>query len=53
MATNKIAMEYDLYQNNVKDSSANGKWYPRAVRNNTLDLDGLTDHIASHGSLTS
>ena len=51
MATNKIAMEYALYQNNVKDSSANGKWYPRAVRNNTLDLDGLTDHIASHGSI--
>ena len=44
-------MSYDLYQNNVTDSTANGKWFPRAVRTNTLDLDGLTDHIASHGSI--
>ena len=51
MATNKIPLDYDLYQNNVRDSVMNGKWYPRAVRNTTLDLDGLTDHIASHGSI--
>ena len=51
MATSKIAIEYDLYQNNVKDAVTNGKWYPRAVVSQTLDLEGLADHISEHGSL--
>ncbi len=51
MATSKISMKYDLYQNNIKDSAANGKWYPRAVRDNTLNLKGLANHIQGHGSV--
>ena len=51
MATRKIAMKYDLCQNNITDSTANGKWYPRAVRDNTLNLKGLANHIQGHGSV--
>lgn len=51
MAKNKISMKYNLRQNNVKDSSANGKWYAFAVTDNTLTLRGLANHIAEHGSL--
>ena len=51
MASKKIGLKYDIYQNNVTDSTANGKWYARVVRDNTLDLDGLTRHIADHGSI--
>lgn len=51
MANTKISMLYDLKQNNVKDSAAYGKWYPHAVRRDTLSLRGLSDHIADHGSI--
>ncbi len=51
MAKNKISMKYNLRQNNVKDSAANGKWYPFAVTDNTLNLRGLANHIAEHGSI--
>ena len=51
MATNKIEMQYDLIQNGNEDSTAFGKWYPRVVRTSTLDLRGLSDHIAAHGSI--
>ena len=51
MATNKIEMQYDLVQNGNEDSTAFGKWYPRVVRTSTLDLQGLSDHIAAHGSI--
>ena len=51
MAQRKIAMKYDLYQNNNRDSAAYSKWYPRAVRDNTLSLKGLAEHIQGHGSL--
>ena len=51
MANSKISMKYNLYQNNIKDSATNGKWYPRAVRDNTLNLKGLANHIQGHGSV--
>ena len=51
MATNKISMQYDLKQNSNEDSTAFGKWYPRAVVLSTLNLRGLAAHIAEHGSI--
>jgi hypothetical protein len=51
MANEKIAMQYDLRQNNTKNNSSFGKWYPWAVRTSTLNTHGLADHIMSHGSV--
>ncbi len=40
------------YQNkNDKMPNAYQKWYGRVVHFETLDLDGLCEHIASHGSI--
>ena len=50
MAVSKIELQYDLRQNSNTESSAYGKWYPRAVVPTTLNLRGLANHIASHGS---
>lgn len=44
-------MLYDIYQNGNEDSTAFGKWYPRAVVLSTLNLRGLANHIADHGSV--
>ena len=44
-------MQYDIIQNGNEDSTAFGKWYPRAVRTSTLNLKGLANHIQGHGSL--
>ncbi len=51
MAESKIAMQYDLKQNNITGSASNGKWYAHAVRRSTLNTRGLADHIAKHGSV--
>jgi predicted histone-like DNA-binding protein len=51
MATSKIEMKYNLRQFNNDKSSAHMLWFPRAVRNSTLNLRGLSDHISSHGSV--
>ena len=51
MADSRIAMQYDLRQNNNKHSSSYGKWYARTVRRSTLNTRGLADHIVSHGSV--
>lgn len=51
MATNKIELLYDLVQNSSENSRSYGLWYPGAIRHSTLDLDGLTDHIAGHDSI--
>ena len=51
MADSKIAMQYDLRQNNLRQSSCFKKWYPRAVRTSTLNTKGLANHIATHGSV--
>ena len=40
------------YQNNNrKNEKAYGKWYGRVVHVDTVDLDGLSDHIQGHGSI--
>ena len=51
MATTKVEMQYDIYQNANEDSTAYGKWYPRAVQLSTLNLKGLANHIQGHGSV--
>ncbi|MBR6319268.1 MAG: hypothetical protein IKR50_02375 [Prevotella sp.] len=51
MANSKIAMQYDLRQNNLRQSPSYMKWYPRAVRRATLNTKGLANHIVSHGSV--
>jgi predicted histone-like DNA-binding protein len=43
-------MQYDLRQNNNDQNSAYGKRYPKAVVTSTLNLRGLANHIAEHGS---
>ena len=40
------------YQNNNKKmTNAYGKWYGRIIHTETLDLDDLCEHIASHGTI--
>lgn len=39
-----------LYQNKNAHSSANGKWYPRVVIDETVGLDELAEHMASHNT---
>ncbi|WP_027455538.1 hypothetical protein [Xylanibacter brevis] len=48
MANKRIAMQYDVKQNLVKNSKMFGKWYAQPVINNTLNLKGFAQHIASH-----
>ncbi len=39
-----------LYQNNNKNSEAYEKWYPRVVAEETIGLDELAEHMASHNT---
>jgi predicted histone-like DNA-binding protein len=40
------------YQNsNSKMPKAYGKWYGRIIHTETVDLEGLCEHIASHGTI--
>ena len=40
------------YQNNNKENGKTyGKWYGRVMAFETIDLDGLCAHIASHGTI--
>ena len=40
------------YQNsNKKMPTAYGKWYGRIIHTETVDLEGLCEHIASHGTI--
>ena len=39
-----------LYQNNNKNSQAYEKWYPRVVTEETIGLDELAEHMASHNT---
>ncbi len=43
-------LQYMKYQNNVKLSSSYGKWYARLVQDETVDLDGLCEHMAKHNT---
>ena len=51
MATKKIEMLYNLKQLNNANNNAHLLWFPKAVRRSTLNLRGLSDHIAEHGSI--
>ena len=39
-----------LYQNNNKNGQAYEKWYPRVVAEETIGLDELAEHMASHNT---
>ena len=40
-----------LYQNkNEKNETAYKKWYPRVVNEETIGLDELSEHMASHNT---
>ena len=39
-----------LYQNNNSKSDAYQKWYPRVVADETIGLDKLAEHMASHNT---
>ena len=40
-----------LYQNkNEKNETAYNKWYPRVVSEETIGLDELSEHMASHNT---
>jgi hypothetical protein len=42
---------YKLVKNNQKSNNASyGKWYARPVITETVDLDGLAEHMANHNS---
>ena len=53
MATkNQIQMRYNVVQANINEGDRpNNKWYAKAVRNGTLTLRGLANHITEHGSI--
>ena len=53
MATkNQIQMRYNVVQANINEGDRpNNKWYAKAVRNGTLSLRGLANHISDHGSI--
>ena len=39
-----------IYQNNNSESPAYGSWYPRVVNEETIGLDELAEHMASHNT---
>ncbi len=51
MADTKISLAYDLKQMNNENNNAHLLWFPWVKRRDTLNLRGLADHIASHGSI--
>ena len=48
MATKKIAMEYVIHQNKIKDSEGFGKYYAQPVVRTTLSLQGFARHLHDH-----
>ena len=43
-------LRYQKYQSNSSLESVNGKWFIRIVPGEQVDLEGLSDHMASHNS---
>ena len=48
MADKKIAMEYRVVQNKIKDSEGFGRWYAQPVLRGVLNLKGFAAHIHDH-----
>ena len=44
-------MKYNLKQLDNEHNNAHLLWFPKAVRTDTLNLRGLSDHISDHGSI--
>ncbi len=42
---------HKIQNSNSSQTKSYGKWYPRVVNLKTIDLDGLCEHITSHGSI--
>ncbi len=42
---------HKIQNSNSSQTKSYGKWYPRVVNLKTIDLEGLCDHIAAHGSI--
>ena len=42
---------HKVQNDNTSQEKSFGKWYPRVVNLKTIDLDGLCEHIATHGSI--
>ena len=45
MATNKRQIDFVLYQNKNEESKAYGKWYGRAVINETVGVEDIAKRI--------
>ena len=43
-------LHYKLYQNKSKGNKAYGKWFARAMVNQTIDLEQLAEHMANHNT---
>ncbi len=43
-------IQYKIYKNNNTKSSSAGMYYARTVCNETIDVEGLASHMASHNS---
>ena len=43
-------VRYTLKQNNNEDSKVFGRWFAYPVLEETIDLDGLADHMSHHNS---
>lgn len=43
-------IRYRKYQNTNKKSTAYNKWYARTAPTDTVDIDGLAKHMASHNT---
>ena len=43
-------IRYKVYQNKVEGSSAFGRWYARAVYDETVGLEKLAEHMANHNT---
>lgn len=43
-------LNYVIYQNKSNIAKINGKWFARAHHTETIDLEGLAEHMADHNS---
>jgi len=43
-------IKFVKYQNKTKDQKNSGKWYVRAVVEETIDLDALAEHMNNHNT---